>query len=302
MKIEKMLVAVDFSDTATTAAKWAIEHFAGGAEVILLHVIDPPDRPPFARHKLPPEEVLEATAREYAERRMQELSTNFAAAAARTEVRVGKPYEQIAAAARETGANIVVIGPHGDRPRPSRFLGTTADRVARTCPVPVLVATEPAAHAPHRILVPVDDQSITPTLLDWAHGLAERFDGQITLLHVWSNAVYSHVASMSYASTWTKADAQKEIEKELSDEAARWLRELARTGIERERVTATVAYGNAGDVAVETAAAMTADLIVLGRRGSGLLQSALLGSTAESVLHGARCPVLIVTDPAEAAH
>ena len=300
MKIEKMLVAVDFSDTSMKAARWAAERFATGAELVLLHVIDPPGRPPFAQHKLPPADAFEATAREYAEGRMRELAA-LLPAPTRAEVRIGKPHEQVATMARQIGASIVVIGPHGDRPRRSKFLGTTADRIARTCPAPVLVVTEPPEHSPRQILVPVDDEAITPTLLEWAHDLAERFDGHITLLHVWSNAVYSHVASMSYATARTKADAQQQIEKELSDEAAHWLRELARTGIEPERVTATVAYGNAGDVAVETAATTKADLIVLGRRGSHLVAAALLGSTVSTVLHGARCPILVVTEQAETA-
>ena len=57
-----------------------------------------------------------------------------------------------------------------------------------------------------------------------------------------------------------------------------------------------MAYGNAAEVTVETAATLHADLIVVGRRGSGLVRPALLGSTVGTVLHGARCPVLVVTN------
>src|SRR6185369_6484634 len=64
MKIEKMLIAVDFSDTANKAARYAAAQFAPEAELILLHVIDPPRRPRFARDTLPPEDALEAVARE----------------------------------------------------------------------------------------------------------------------------------------------------------------------------------------------------------------------------------------------
>jgi nucleotide-binding universal stress UspA family protein len=165
--------------------------------------------------------------------------------------------------------------------------------------VPVLVATNPASHSPRRILVPVNDDGIAPHVLAWSRYLAEQFDGDITLLHVWSNAAYSYVASMSYATTRTEGDARKEIEKELTGEAARWLEETARTGIHRDRVDATVAYGNAGDVAIETATSIHADLIVIGRQGSGLVLPAILGGTVETILHGARCPVLVVTSPSE---
>jgi len=294
-----MLIAVDFSDTATEAARWASEHFAPEAELVLLHVIDLPSRPRFADHELPSDDAIEAAARQYAEGRMQALSTALPSRVIGREIRVGKPYEQIAALATEFSADVVVIGRHGDRPRPTRFLGTTADRIARTSPIPVLVVTDPPSAAPTRILTPVDDAMITPRLLAWTKDLAEQFDAAVTLLHVWSNAEYSHVASMSLARTQTESEARAEIEKELHDVANYWLSELARTGINRQRVDCSVRYGHAGDLALETASFVAADLIVVGRRGSGLVAPKLLGSTVGTILHGARCPVLVVTDSQE---
>ena len=296
MKIERLLVAVDFSDTATAAARYAVEHFAPGVEVVLLHVIDPPARPRFAHDVLPPEETLEAMAREFAAKRFMEIASSLPSGIrSRVEVRFGKPDEVIGATAKDVDASIVVIGPHGDRPRPWRFLGTTADRVVRTSPVPVLVATAPTPHPPRRILVPVDDDSAASPVLAWTRDLSGQFDADVTLLHVWSNAVYSHVASMSYAETRTEADARREIESELRGVAQHWLNHMARTGLARERVTSTVAWGKTADVVLETAESSGAELIVLGRNGSGLVSGALLGRTTATVLHGAHCPVLVVT-------
>jgi nucleotide-binding universal stress UspA family protein len=300
MAIQRLLIALDFSDVGIAAAKWATEVFAPDAEVMLAHVIELPDWPRFARDKLPPLESVEAVAREHAEMRLRETATFLTSGITRRDVRVGKPAEVITALARETKADLVVIGPHDDRPRPSRFLGTTAERIVRTSPVPVLVAGNPPAGAPRTILVPIDDADITATVLRWTRDVATRFDADVTLLHVMSNAVYSHVASMSYATADSEADAHKEIEKELAQAGVRWLEELARTGIERDRVTAAVTYGKAGHAALEMANAMVAGLIILGRRGSGLVAPALLGSTVGTVLHGARCPVLVVTEPADA--
>jgi nucleotide-binding universal stress UspA family protein len=292
-----MLIAVDFSETATNAAKWATEYFAPDAEFALVHVVELPHRPVFANDTLPPDDEIAAIARQHAEGRMDELATVLTAGPAHSEVRIGKAHEQVAAAALDFEADIVVIGPHGDRPRPSRFLGTTAERIARTSPVPVLVVTHPPAGAPERLLAPVEDASITAPVLAWTKELAQRFDAEVTLLHVWSNAIYSHVASMSYATTRTEGEARAEIQKELHDAAAYWLAEIAETGIARDGVSAVVKWGHAGDVAVTTAAEMKAQLIVLGRRGSGSVGPALLGSTVGTVLHGARCPVLVVTEP-----
>ena len=301
MTFDKIVIGMDFSETAIKAAKWASEHFAPKADITLVHVIDLPDQPPFGRHLLPAPAVIEADAREYAATHLREVATFLTPEVPHCEIRVGKPYEQITKLAREVGADLVVVGPHGDRPRPSKFLGTTAERTVRMSPVPVLVATNPPSGPPHNLLVPVDDMSITPTLLEWTRDLAVGFDADVTLLHVWSNAVYSHVASMSYAAKWTEADARQEISNELRDAGLHWLREMARTGIKRERVSAVVTHGNPGDATIQQASAMHADLIVLGRRGTGLVAPALLGSTVGTVLHGSSCPVLVVTEPNEAS-
>jgi len=50
------------------------------------------------------------------------------------------------------------------------------------------------------------------------------------------------------------------------------------------------------------AEALGADLVLLGARGEGFLQTLLLGSTASRLLRKSRCPVLVVKQPAEQAY
>jgi nucleotide-binding universal stress UspA family protein len=297
MKNERLLIALDLSGTATAAARYAAEYFQPDGEIVLLHAIELPPRPKFAGDKLPPNDALEALARERASERLPEIAQAIGRPDARIEIRVGKPHEVVVSAAIELGADTIVIGPHADRSHVSRFLGTTADRIVRTSPVPVLVATAPTAHAPRKLLVPVDEDSLAPTILEWARVLADRFDAEVSLLHVWSAAVYSHVASMSYVQRRPDGDPHAALEQELQATAEQWLEALARTGIPRHRVTSTVAWGQVGDVVIETARAQRAELIIVGRDRTGVLSTTLLGSTALSVLHAARCPVLVVTPP-----
>jgi nucleotide-binding universal stress UspA family protein len=297
VNLQKILIAVDFSQPSTAGAKWVSEFLASDADLTLLHVVEPVQHPQFATALLPPAESLDSAARDDAMRRLHDVASYLTASEPACVVRTGTPHEVIVNLAREGGFGLVVIGPHGDRPRRSRFLGTTADRVVRTSPVPVLVATHPPARMPRHLLVPVDEASITPLLLQSVRELAERFDADITLLHVWSNAVYSHVASMSYATAHGNEQAARdEIAREIHQASVHWLNEVARTGIARERITATITYGHAGDVTVDTAASTHADMIIMGRRTARVVAPALLGSTIGTVLHEARCPVLIVTE------
>ena len=237
---------MDFSNTAIEAARWAVTHVAPTASATLVHVIPPPDAPAFAGNLVFSAEV-EAVAREYAETQMRRVAGLLAPVVVRTDIRVGKPYEEITASATAAGADLVIVGPHSDRPQPRKFLGTTAERVVRTSSVPVLVATNPPAGRPRRILVPIDDSSITPVLLAWTHDLATTFDADVTLLHVWSNAIYSHVASMSYAVAKREDDARREIEKELHDAATRVARDARTDGHQTRARDRQGHHGKAGD-------------------------------------------------------
>lgn len=50
----------------------------------------------------------------------------------------GTAYEQIAAQAKELGADLIVMGTHGRRGASHLFMGSVAERVVRTAPCPVL--------------------------------------------------------------------------------------------------------------------------------------------------------------------
>jgi nucleotide-binding universal stress UspA family protein len=69
--------------------------------------------------------------------------------------------------------------------------------------------------------------------------------------------------------------------------------------IDRSRVNVVIATrrGDPKSVAVSFASEIKADIVVVGRRGAGLIEdirSAVLGSVAESVIRKSPCPVLVV--------
>jgi nucleotide-binding universal stress UspA family protein len=56
----------------------------------------------------------------------------------------GTPWEQILNAAKERGADLIVMGTHGRRGLAHAFLGSVAEKVVRLSPVPVLTVGTPA--------------------------------------------------------------------------------------------------------------------------------------------------------------
>lgn len=296
MRLERIVAGMDFSSPAIDGVKWAVEHFAPGAELVLVHVIDVPAQPRFLRAALQvrPEEI-ESAAREHAATRLRELAS-LSSARVRWEIRVGRPFAEVIAAARECTADLILVGPYGDRPRPWKLLGTTAERVIRASSVPVLVTTNVRPSPPRRLLVPVDEADITPTVLRWARHVAETFEADVTLVHVLTGGAYSHAAVMAEILTGDDAAAANRVEEKARSVAVRWLEELAAAGLGRERVTAAVTFGRAGDGILAVAKSGNSDLIILGRSGAGAVRATLLGSTVSTVVHGATCPVLVVTE------
>ena len=56
----------------------------------------------------------------------------------RQEVRIGSPAAEIIAAARDLRADLVCVGTHGRTGLAHLFLGSTAEKVVRESPCPVL--------------------------------------------------------------------------------------------------------------------------------------------------------------------
>ncbi len=63
---------------------------------------------------------------------------------ARSLLRIGVPWREVVASATALGADLIVMGTHGRHGLPRVFLGSVAERVVRSSPVPVLTTQEPA--------------------------------------------------------------------------------------------------------------------------------------------------------------
>ena len=298
MRIDKVIVGVDFSRPGTEAAQWVAQQFAPDAELILAHVIDLPRTPTFLRGVAASDVELEASARSAAEPRLRELSGFLAPARARTVIRTGRAHEELAKLAAETGADLVAVGPHGDRPRPFKMLGTTAERLTRAAAPAVLVVAHARHAPPRRVLAALDDTSIVTAVLDWTKTIADTLCTDVTAVHVLRQSAMSQALSAA-PMAGGEVDRAVVVSPESLAEATRWLAALVEGWLGHERVDSVVAHGHPGDVVLETARNVGADLIILGRRGRGTLIPAVAGSTVSTVLHGAPVPVLVVTEEAE---
>lgn len=201
----------------------------------------------------------------------------------------------IVEAAREWGADLVILGNRGHSRIGTMLLGSTSAEVVDHAPCPVLVARDdqvgeivlaedgsPGARLAEHVVtdwrafrsMPVSVISVAQTGVPWNAGMAA--------------GLYDEVM----ASYWKDVDAARASTGELAERTAA-----------RFRAAGIAAFGHAreGDPAheiVEFATSRPHPLIVMGSRGHGGLARLLLGGTARNVLAHAPGSVLIVRENA----
>ena len=144
------------------------------------------------------------------------------------------------------------------------------------------------------ILVPTDFSECAAQAFSPAGSLARIFKSRIICLHVIEPVL---APAMGYAPV-AEALPAMDVTDELENSAARELPELASrpewAGLEMEEL---MMHGNAASEIVSTANERGVDLIVMSAHGRSGLGRILFGSTAESVVRHARCPVLVIKPP-----
>ena len=144
LHLKKILVPTDFSDTSKKAVQYALrfaEQF--GCEIALLYVVEPAT--PMIGAPL----AFEPCAKKD-EFSMAEKDLAVLAAEAHTQgthsvssfVRVGHAPNEITKTAKKLDVDLIIISTHGYTNWRHLCIGSTADRVVRTAPCPVLVVRE----------------------------------------------------------------------------------------------------------------------------------------------------------------
>jgi universal stress protein E len=296
MLTERVVVGIDFGSPAKDAAEWIAREFAPDAELVLVHVIERPRIPGFLNRSAEAAEDAIETARSSVGPPLHRLASFLSPQRPRSLVRFGRPHDELLQVAAEVRADLIVVGAHGDRPRPWITLGTTAERIVRGSPIPVLIPIQSRRRPPRSVLAAVDDADITPTVLRWAKRIASEFSAAMSLMHVVSDAAIARMVTVVPAALREDMLTVRSVKTEIVGAGRAWLQDLATSHLGNQRAETIVAYGKAGDAIIESAKAIDADIVVMGRRGSGLVAPALLGSTVRTVLHGAPCPVFVVTE------
>lgn len=143
LQLKEILVPMDFSEGSEKALKYA-RKLAGqfGSSVTLLHVIQPMVYPAELGYPPTVVDTLDVSVRERIEERLATMAAGTEPMTVRTLVRTGQPYHEITTAAKELDADLIIISTHGWTGLKHVLMGSTAERVVRHAPCPVLTVRE----------------------------------------------------------------------------------------------------------------------------------------------------------------
>jgi nucleotide-binding universal stress UspA family protein len=236
----------------------------------------------------------EATA--YLERLQREVTDS---SERRVDVRLeqGHPAERITAVAREIGADITVLGSHGERGVTAWTMGSTALQVLAVTRGSVLVvrassrpATDPS---PKRILVPLDGSLRSESVLPTAVRIAGDHGAELLLAFV-----VVEPAPTAVLRAPEDLGVARELAARLERAGTRYLEGL-RGQLERDGAAVRTFVLRGADekqALLDLSIKERCDLIVLSAHGSTCNPSLTSGSVAAHLLTLSTIPLLVVQD------
>lgn len=313
---KRILFATDFSPHAEVAKQVAIcLAQANGNRLWALTVLEPveeplsmADEPPLAPHR--EWERLVATQEQQMEQdRLQRLDQDVAEIKAAgitvtDMVREGDPDKEIVAAAKEIGADVIVMGSHGRRNLWDVVMGSTAQKVAQEAPCPVIIVSH---RPPHRgaatlkhFLFATDFSPHANVAEKIAISLAKERgeDERLWVLTVIEpgEEIPMPPGFVVNAPDQAVVDLDKELRSNVEAAVDKRLDAIVADaqaqGVKAEKL---IRHGYADKEILKAAIDVEADMIILGSHSRQSLRDKLMGNTPAAVTKRASCPVLVVS-------
>jgi nucleotide-binding universal stress UspA family protein len=293
LKIKFILCPIDFSEFSVRAYFHALslaEHYQ--AKLVVQHVVEIWRHPSvsFATSVKIHDEFCEML-RERANEQLLEFVRNHTHSKIQPDLVVnrGMTPDLILSFAEAEKTDLIVMGSHGRRGYDRLMLGSVTDRVMRRAPCPVLAVCNaqedpvPASKEPGhvhqfgRILFCTDFSEDSKRALNYAISMTQEYDADLTLLHVLDETLSPAKAEEAVAR------ALKRLDELISPEVRKTLR--AKTAVRSGKPYRQI---------IKLALEERSDMVAMGVRGGGALDSSVFGSTTYRVMQLGCCPVLAV--------
>jgi nucleotide-binding universal stress UspA family protein len=274
--IGHILVGTDLTERSELAIQRALQlQQQLGATLVLFHVVEPQLMGNLAEHR-----------RRDAEAFLDERITK-APQPARSDcsrkVAIGDAFNVISCEAQLQRAGLIVLGEPGKYRYADLFIGTTAERVVRTSPIPVLVVKGTTEGPYQHLLVPFDlSEGATRAL---ATSLAIAPKAEVRIVHAW----WRPLASLAQRHALPEA-IRKENEEIRT--AIEHVAKGAVAGSATQRQVFNVDMIENNPYSVLRSESGWPDLVAMGTHARNRLATDAIGNLARHVLAEASCDVL----------
>jgi len=209
-----------------------------------------------------------------------------------------------------TQADLVISASHGRSGLKRLLLGSVTEQLLRSIRRPFMVVTAPEKRNDDiaeqritrdtvenfrlkKILVGSDFSQDSANAVTYGFSLAQDFQSELHLVHVVEPFAYSDALMPDPMTAEVRTDLDAlltgRLESLVPAEARNWC-----------DVKTSCQAGRPHEELVKYAVLHAVDLIILGIRGRGLVETLLLGSTTDRVIRRVTCPVLAVGPAADA--
>ncbi len=288
--INGVVAATDFSANGDLAVMRAA-HIAQqhGQALHLLHVVHPLDIYPelmltFDSHLKDYERLKKANGLASLDELAIKIRKEFDIKV-QTATRIGRAHVQIAEYLESVGADLLVVGFHGEKNVFDAMMGSTAFRLLRLAPCSVLIVRNGDVVPYQQVITAIDftlGSSIVPRI-----ACAVAMTAQIEALHVFDlkQEILSRKAGISNVEVQNYRDKATAYATEALDKIVAELND--------KRVSSNVMHGYLPETICARATELNADLVVLGKKGKSSLQEFVLGSVSKTVASMVSCDVLL---------
>jgi nucleotide-binding universal stress UspA family protein len=299
-----ILVPVDGSSLSEAALNLAIPLARlHDAELETITVVEPPLAPGQASGAPVPERRLEGEERgatiAYVENIERRLASMAPGIPAKSTFREGAVADAIIAHAKEGDHDLVVITTHGRSGLSRLWLGSVADRLLRTCPVPILLLTDLSSTRPadeampfRNVVIPLDGSSQSESVIADAVAVAGE-SATYHLVHVVEAMTLIPTSPIGMvavpgAGLGDTLGAARDATIAYLDRLAERLR---RRGL--QVTTRAEVDGRPAEAILSYASDLPAPLVAMTSHGRGRAGRMLLGSVADKLIRGATMPILV---------
>ncbi|RSM80886.1 universal stress protein [Kibdelosporangium aridum] len=299
VRVGAVVAGFDGSDESVRAVRWAAaEAELRNRPLLIVEALRPQVWAPIGYGVYPAavadirDERFIGQARQRLDAMAVECRRTIPALEVMTQLQQDEPVTALTTIVEDVEAELVAIGSSGHSALPRILLGSTAAELARAVRRPLIVVRgAPDADAP--VVVGVDESQASQRALKFAFEYAELHRCPVFAVHAWSDQpldVFEPVERWEHDEAGEQAAAAEFSAKYLDPWRERHPQVAARL---------TTVVDRSARALLELAE--SAQLLVVGSHGHGVVRRVLLGSVSHAALYHASCPVAVLRGPDEPA-